>query len=148
MLGHLRTSTAWRRVFAAIAVLALAMKLLTPPGYMPGTSLAQPIVLCPAQDGMAMSHEAMAPTATSGMSMAMHHGDGHGPSKAPHDNSEHSCAFAGLAGAPLAAGFDNPVPAPIIAAATHAVATGHTATPGRGMAAPPPPSHAPPLFGA
>ena len=123
-------STALRQALAILAVLALALKLMVPAGYMPGSSWAAPIVLCPDQGAM--------PTATAT------HGH-HMPSHAPHGGPDHPCAFAGVGAATLAAPFEPPFVAPVVEPRDDDVAAATASTPGRGLAAPPPPSHAPPL---
>lgn len=132
MLAHLRAPTSVRHALAMLAILALAMKLMVPPGFMPGSTIGQPIVLCSGQGPM----------------MAMDHGVGHKPAEAPRHGSERSCAFSGLAAASLDAALDTPGigPAPVLREPLAAIR--YHAAPGRGMAAPPPPSHAPPAFRA
>ncbi len=141
MLHRLRSRTAPRNVFVALAVLALAFKLLFPPGFMPGTSLGQPIVLCDGQAPM----PAMAVPMT-GVARPMAGMDHHGakPGKPSHGGAEHVCPFAGLGATPLGLSFASSAadaPPPIAAPAQPRADRG---APGRGMAAPPPPSHAPP----
>lgn len=117
-------------------MLALAMKILIPPGFMPGTSLAQPLVLCPGQAPMPM---------TSGMAMAsMGHGSHHDSDGHSHDGNDHPCTFAGLGATALAADLHGPLLSPVPAVRAPALAALYAVASGRGMAAPPPPSHAPP----
>ena len=134
MLARLRGRSGWRHVLAALALLALALKILIPPGYMPGISLAQPIVLCSGGGPMPM--------------MAADHGSHRDPSRAPHGDGDHPCAFTGLSGTALAADGDGPVVVRVLSRARPLAASAAAAAPGRGMAAPPPPSHAPPVFRA
>ena len=128
----------WRRALAALSLLALASKIMVPTGYMPGTRLAAPIVLCPSGGPVP--------------SVAMDGGGGHAdhgkPSKTPHDGRGYQCDFAGLGATGLPAPFDEPAVAPIGMVTTHPLAPASHGAPGRGMAAPPPPSHAPPTFRA
>lgn len=137
MLNRLRERTAARDIFVALAALVLALKLLFPPGFMPGTSLAQPIVLCSAFGPM----PAMAMP-------GMTHGGDHKPGTMPHGASDHACPFAGLGATPLTPDMGLPDFGGIsLTAAPHAIRLGISA-PGRGMAAPPPPSQAPPAVSA
>ncbi len=115
-----------------LAALALALKMMVPAGYMPGASLAAPILLCSGQGDMP------------GMTMAQDGQDR--PGKASHDKAEHPCAFAGLGAASLTAPFEAPALAPVLAAMRHTAIAALPLLPGRGLAAPPPPSHAPPPF--
>ena len=75
-----------------LAVIALTVKMLVPDGYMPGTSLARPVVLCPGQGPMPM--------------MAMDQHDHRVPAKTPRDKADHRCAFAGTSAAALAPAVD------------------------------------------
>lgn len=130
MLASLRAGTGWRLL---LPLLALVLKILVPPGYMPGTSLAEPIVLCSGQDAMA---------AMPGMAMG---DDGHRQHHGASDqDTDHPCAFAGLGAAALATPPHQPIVVPVRAEAQIAATILTAVAPGRGMAAPPPPSHAPP----
>lgn len=130
MLMHMRARTGWRHTLVVLALLAVALKFLVPAGFMPGTSLAAPIVLCPGQGPM----------------MAMDHGGHHEPAKAPDKGADHSCAFAGLGLATFAAPLGGSELAPIAVATIAAATSSWAVAPGLGLAAPPPPSHAPPAF--
>ncbi len=133
LLSALRISVLRHPLLAAwVVVLALAMRLLVPPGYMVGNSAAGSIGIEPCS-GMSTPIMTMA-------TMAAHHGhrqDGSG--------HEQPCAFAGLAMASLA-GCDAPQVAAVhilVVAATPflAVASG-------GLPAPPflwPPLRGPPV---
>lgn len=121
----------WRRGVVGLALVALALRILIPAGFMPGTSLTQPIVLCPDQGPMP--------------SMSAHHGHHEDPAGAPHGKRDHPCAFAGLGAPPILSGPGALPPAPTVAPDTQTPPPPHTAAPGRGMAAPPPPSHGPPF---
>jgi hypothetical protein len=125
-LGQARRG--WKGVMIALAFLALALKVLSPPGWMIADASAGPgglIVICTGQGQLlfdASGHDAPAhksrpdvPCAFSG------HGAGAPPAAGPLTGVAFSHAFA---------------PAPRLATADLA--------PGRGLAAPPPPSHAPP----
>lgn len=135
MLRRLRGRTKWRRALVAMALLALALKAMVPSGFMPGTSLTAPIVLCPDQGPMP------------GMALAAADHDHHAPGS-PHGDADHPCAFAGLGLASLAAPFAAPIVAPAATAPDTAALPPPAPMPGRGLAAPPPPSHAPPALRA
>lgn len=138
MLNRLRSKTADRDVFVALASLALFFTLLFPAGFMPGTSLDRPIVPCSGQGAMP------------GLAMPMA-GMAHG--KHQHRDPTHkgaddqACPFAAMA---IALPPAQPVPVIRLAPAypPPGVARSEASAPGRGMAAPPPPSHAPPALSA
>lgn len=131
MLGHLRGRTSARRALVALAFLALALKIAFPPGFMAGSSFAQPIVICTGQGPATM--------------MIEH--DGPRP-EAPHHADDHPCSFAGHGATPLTPDLRTAdlVGTPIATSA--AIVRTSAVAPGRGMAAPPPPSHAPPALRA
>jgi len=126
---------AWRHVWMTLAVLALAMKVMIPSGFM------------------------AAPTQTGGITLVIC--TGHGPLKiesegarqggagkrAPADKPGHDapCVFAGHG---AAAPAPEPVPTEVArlapAPSSAAPAPARDLTPGRGLAAPPPPSRGPP----
>ena len=118
----------WRSVAVALSVLAIALKVLTPSGFMlADRGSGFPLVICTGQGPLVIAD--------------------HGDQKAPaHKTSETPCAFAGL-GAPLA-----PEPMGQVAANSpielHAILQppwiDHR--PERRLAAPPPQSHAPPAL--
>lgn len=135
MMGRQQRWGVRRRAFGVLAIIALSVKLLVPAGFMPGTSWARPIMLCSGQGPMPMA-------------MAMDQTDHRSPSKAPHDKADHDCAFAGIGAAALAPALDGPMLAAVIADRAPAADARRGIAPGRGMAAPPPPSHAPPLLRA
>lgn len=130
-------STAWRHVFLTLAVMAIALRIMIPPGFMiaaPSNDLPFPIVLCTG-DGMV----------TVGPGGALpHHGD---TDKAPDQDAHDSpCAFAGHgaaapppvladAGPPVFAAYLSPVPT-----------TPPGLTPGRGLTGPPLPARGPPVL--
>lgn len=131
MSGGRRSAKGGRRwITAALALVALALNVLIPQGFMPaaGGGAGSPIVICTGHGPLVVAPE--------------------GPAKAPHPGGDAGhgsvCAFAGHAGPPLAppmsAGpavwLDAQGPAPVLAVADLA--------PGRGLAAPPPPARGPP----
>jgi hypothetical protein len=125
MTGAWRERATGRRWVFALAALALLLQVLAPQGFMLSGQASSPgLVICTGH-GPLLSHT------------------GHGkPDKAP-KSADGSCVFAvhGAAAGP---------PAPVLVAAapyTFAAAASlptFDAAPGRGLAAPPPPSHAPP----
>lgn len=138
MLAQMRDRTGWRRALVVLSALALAMKILIPQGFMPGTSLAAPIVMCGGQGPMPMA-----------MPMAgMAHEDSSNDGKAPHGGMDRHCDFASVGTPALAASLDGADDALTAMTIAPVALPAPTIAPGRGMAAPPPPSHAPPLFRA
>lgn len=120
----------WRRVFMTLAVLALALKVAAPAGYMVDASAsgAPAIVLCTAQ----------------GAVMIKPQGDHHRGPEAPGKAHDAPCAFAGHGAAFLAA---EPVDGRIVAAVVYAPfapPAAAEAVPGRGLTAPPLPARGPP----
>ena len=117
----------WRGVFMTLAILALALKILVPQGFMVADRGALfPLVICTGHGPMLVLPE------------------GHDPSKTPEKKSDAPCAFAGSVTPPtpsLVAAIAEPYALPALRIA--AIRSNDTA-PGRGLAAPPPPSHAPP----
>ena len=117
---------------ALLALLALAVGVLSPPGFMVAARGAGPaIVICTGHG------PAFAPGGSGGLG-----GSDHGRGKAAHDGA---CPFAGhgLASATLPLATLAKVafpPSPPALAPRAAVA------PGRGLAAPPPPSQGPPVL--
>lgn len=116
---------AWRGVLLTLAVLALVVRISVPQGYMvQSTSVGSAqLVICTGNGPLKIGHEA----------------------PADRSKSDGACAFAGH-GVGAA-----PEPAPAIEAATFVrptqaePAVPADLTPGRGLAAPPPPSLGPPL---
>jgi hypothetical protein len=117
-------------LWTLVALLALALKVATPPGFMVAqgageTPGAFPLVIC----------------------------TGHGPLKSvdppiPSDGKSHrtgdkACAFAGHGLAPTLAQAPALIASPVSYVAVIAAPPGRL-LPGRGLAAPPPPSQAPP----
>jgi hypothetical protein len=117
-----------RGVAAFVAVLLLAVQLAIPPGFMVARGADGPSLVICTGHGPMMAHQD-APAA---------------PGKAPHSKSGPACPFAGHGGAPLAPPTFIPTVTSYEAVET-AVTLGVDLAPGRGLAAPPPPSHAPPL---
>jgi hypothetical protein len=128
MIGAWRKSRAGAGWFSALAALALLVQVLIPQGFM--------------ASGDARSH---------GLVICTGHGpllnpDNHGkPGKAPRSAAEAPCGFASHGGAA------GPTPSFALAAARFdyvalPAARRLRAVPGRGLAAPPPPSQAPPAL--
>ena len=118
----------WRSVSLALVVFALAIKVLVPPGFMVAAdSHAFPLVICTGHGPLIL--------------------DGHGDQKAPsHKTSDAPCAFAG-SGTPPTPTVTATVAEPVAISVDPAIGgQSPDQTPGRGLAAPPPQSHAPPEF--
>ena len=126
MSGGMRTSVFWRSVCLTLAMIAVALKVLTPPGFMvASTQGALPLVICTGHGPLIL-------------------GGSKDPAAPAHKASDAPCAFA-AASTPPTPSLAILVPAPLRLAADLApTARGADQTPGRGLAAPPPPSHAPP----
>lgn len=123
----------WRHVFLTLAVLAVALKVLIPAGFMaaPTKVAGLPLVICTGAGSLEMT-----PADAPGK---------HAPGEKPgHDMP---CAFAGHG---LAAPAPDLAPVDIAAfppaRALAAPALPDSPTPGRGLAAPPPPSRGPPVL--
>lgn len=111
----------------ALALIALALQILVPPGFMVSSGPTPTVVIC---------------TGHGSISGPL---DDHGQqNKTPKDKSDHACPFAGHGGAPLAPSLQSAAIG--LSVVDVARPTGKLAdlAPGRGLAAPPPPSHAPP----
>ena len=120
-----------RPVFLTLACLAVALRILIPPGFMaaaPTNDLPFPIVLCSTQGAITVAAGQPIPS----------HGDNE-PGSA-HDSP---CVFAGAAATPPPASVDTPEPA-LLAAQAPASGLVLGLAPGRGLAAPPPPARGPP----
>jgi len=118
----------WRSVSLTLVIFALAVKVLVPPGFMvAGNAGAFPLVICTGHGPLIL-------------------GD-HSDQKAPsHKSSDAPCAFAGSATPPtpsVVASIAEPLP---IAMDQIVGVKSADQAPGRGLAAPPPQSHAPPNF--
>jgi hypothetical protein len=117
------------RVATVVAILALLLQLAVPPGFMVAeTSHGPAVVIC------------------TGHGPLLADGAGHGsPGKSPGSKSSGVCPFAGHGGSGL------PPMAAALSPIAYVFEREQTSTPGdlypgRGLAAPPPPSHAPPLL--
>ena len=116
-----------RRGFIVLAALALLMQLLVPQGFMVRADAADPgLVICTGHGAFVVA-------------------DRRHPVKAPKPGGDAPCGFA-------AHGATAPQP-PVVVATLSFVAAPQAAllrlrdlAPGRGLAAPPPPSHGPPAF--
>ncbi len=110
-------------------LLALLVNVLTPPGFMPGEKPGEPLVVCTGHGPMRM--DKVADERRDLPTPAHHHGQ--------------ICAFAdhGLAPSPpqTLGSISQPLPGERVA--DQAI---RWMIPGIGLAAPPPPSHAPPLL--
>ncbi len=123
-MGRAWNRTEHRAGFAVLAMFALLLQLAVPQGFMLADDAGQPaIVIC-------TGHGPLLAPRNQGL-----------PGKAPKQNGP--CAFAGHGA--------TPTPAPMLApvevrfeAIDAAAAPSISATPGRGLAAPPPPSQGPP----
>ena len=128
MAGAQHNAVFGRRCFIALASLALLIQVLVPPGFMVSANAGAPsLVIC----------------------------TGHGPllvadvlgksGKTPKSTPDAPCGFA-------AHGASAPPPSPLwvrttpVRLSTKVIAWTVDAAPGRGLAAPPPQSHAPPAF--
>lgn len=121
------------RVAMALAMLAVAMRVLVPAGYMPGRAGEAPIVLCTGQGAQIILSGENAKAAPGAPA------DDHSGKAADH----HPCAFASAAHIFAAQDL-----APVVLAAWSVPAPDaraqSTVSPGRGLAAPPPPATGPP----
>lgn len=124
-------SATWRRVCLTLAVLAIALKVAVPAGYMveARTDAAPAIVLCTAQGAVTIK----APLD--------HHGAPEAPAKSAHDAP---CAFTGHGAAFVAAEPLTVAPVEHAAYAPPAPVPAVGAVPGRGLSAPPLPARGPP----
>jgi hypothetical protein len=129
MTGVWHRSVVGRRWFAAFVVLALLVQILVPQGFMlaPDASGASILYICSGHGPVGAL-------------------DDHGkPAKAPKPNGDTPCNFAGH-------GVSTPPPSAISVGATLLpitaipVVLAFEVSPGLGLAAPPPPSHAPPAL--
>jgi hypothetical protein len=122
----------WRRASAAIvALLALAVRLAAPPGWMlaPTDGHGAPrLVICTGHGPGEVGDQPRA------------------PSPAPSRSIEHPCVFAGAATPPEPQPPTLPIITPTPTAADIPVAALRDQRPGRGLAAPPPPSRGPPTI--
>jgi hypothetical protein len=128
----------WRHVFLTLATLAIALKILVPPGFMAGgptNTSPFALVLCTAQGAMVVAPGAPLP---------QHDGDGRQtPAKSAHDAP---CAFAGHS---LSAAPPNLLDAAAVAFAAyqdHAPSAVSDIAPGTGFVGPPLPARGPPTL--
>ncbi|MGS1018364.1 hypothetical protein [Allosphingosinicella humi] len=131
----------------ALVGLALFMRLLVPPGWMPAADDGIRLILCGGfgaeVDHVALGHapEPADHAVSDHTARADHSAGGH--DRAPPGTAmDHPCAFAGFSAALAPVEFVKLV-APVPTAAIALAAFGEVAI-GRGLAAPPPPSTGPP----
>ena len=122
-------------------LLALAMRLLVPTGFMWDTAAQSGAQLVPCSG--------MAPPSSAPAAHAMHHmamaGAAHEKGKESGEGANRECAFSALGGAlDLADPFVAPA-VPLFAAAALPILVRQASAPGHGLAAPPPPSRGPPV---
>ena len=133
----MRERSGWRGTLVALSLFALTLRLLIPAGFMPGKSLSMPIVVCTGQGPMLMT-----------MNVAVDPDHRSEPGQTPSHGSGHPCDFASLGASAL---FATPIVAsmaPTVVADDGITTPRPQTAPGRGIAAPPPPSHAPPTIRA
>ncbi|HEY3888752.1 MAG TPA: hypothetical protein VGL73_09260 [Caulobacteraceae bacterium] len=120
---------AWRGVALTLAALVLALKIAVPPGFMIADAGAPvPIAICTGHGPLMLDH-----------------GDGKSPN-APMHKTDAPCTGAGNV-TPLSTPLADGAAALYVWAATvPGAGPALDAAPGRGLAAPPPPSHAPPAL--
>jgi hypothetical protein len=112
---------------ALVLLTAIALRALTPAGWMPTGQPGAPMVICTGEGPMALK----AP------------GD-HVP--APDSKAHHEpCAFSGLGFAPAPESRAVAVAERVLFALEAPAAPRSSITPGRGLAAPPPPARGPPI---
>lgn len=117
------------RIALGLLALALAVRVLVPAGWMPAASAQGfAITLC----------------SVSGAETVWVDRDGKLHKQAPKTSGDQHCAFAGLA-APLT-GSDTPVLTAPFAHEDRAAIQSLPASPGQGLAAPPPPATGPPAY--
>ena len=125
----------WRRVFLVAALLAVALKVLVPAGFMvagPTDRSAFPLVICTGQGVVTEAH---------GVSSAHHQGES---GKSSHDAP---CLFAGHGAAAPAPDLFSTRPVEfVLHADVPAPALRRDVAPGRGLAAPPLPARGPPAL--
>jgi len=129
MLGRLRWDGGLRRWAAGLALLALLLQGLTPPGFMLAREAGRATIAICTGHGAAYSVVDLA---------------GHPAKQAP-SRPDAPCAFAGhgvVAAPPIAMLLASPIALPIAPPAARRL----DLAPGRGLAAPPPPSQGPPTF--
>lgn len=132
----LKERNGWRGVQLALVVLALALKVILPPGFMPstpGSGAAFPLMICTGQGALVVASKDAG-------------GKQGAPDQPTDQKSGHDapCAFAGHAAVAIAPTFSA---APVMHAISIPAVVGLLSDlqPGRGLAAPPPPSQGPPV---
>jgi hypothetical protein len=118
-----------RQLTAFFAVLALALQILVPPGFMVARSHGAPaIVLCTGHGPLMMTPDKPGK-----------------PDKSPQSDQGHVCVFAGHGGIAPAPTLLGPILARIDYVSAPPAQIGDL-RPGQGLAAPPPPSQGPPFL--
>jgi hypothetical protein len=118
-----------------LAVLAVGLKVLTPPGFMvaaPTNDLPFAIVICTGNGPLSLEP---------GQSLADHGGKEQAPGGKIHESP---CAFAGLAAAAEPPSALNVAPVQFVAYRAVQIRPVASVAPGRGLAAPPLPARGPP----
>ena len=116
-----------RRLFVALSVLALMVQVLVPPGFMVSAGPSHAMVICTGHGPMTASL------------------DDHGrPAKSPKDKSDHGCPFARHGGTPLSLSPQSVERVVVVWRPEGTRGPVADLAPGRGLAAPPPPSQGPP----
>jgi hypothetical protein len=132
-----KRSEPWRRVFLIAALLAVALKVLVPAGFMvagPADRSAFPLVICTGQ-GVVRASDHGAPS-------AHHSGEG----KAQKSSHDAPCVFAGHVAAPAPDLFSVRPVEFVLHADVSAPSVRRDIAPGRGLAAPPLPPRGPPVL--
>jgi hypothetical protein len=127
MLGGERIGAIERGLAAGLAVLALLVQVLAPPGFMVARERGQPAIVICTGHGPVLSRDDLG---------------GH-PGKAPKSRPDAVCGFAGH-GAGVTASALSAVSTSAPWSSPDPVASNADLAPGRGLAAPPPPAQAPP----
>lgn len=135
MTAARRRSGPWRQLFLTLAVLALALKVLVPAGFMvqaPSPAAAFPLVLCTEHGTVALDAAAL-PGA-------------HATKKAPAQKPAHDspCVFAGHGAASVAPGLFSVAAVAFADYRVPPIVLRRELAPGRGLAAPPLPARGPP----
>jgi len=107
-----------------LAFAALLLQAMIPAGYMVGSASSPGLVICTGHGALTSQDH---------------------PGGAPATSHEAACVFAGH-GLALATPVFDRVPTPVVIDRTPATVRAREQTPGRGLAAPPPPSRGPPLL--
>jgi hypothetical protein len=127
MTGAWKSGWAWRNVALTLAILALAVKVVVPPGFMiADAGAAFPITICTGHGPLILAP-----------------GDAKAP-KAPKHKMDTPCTGAGNVTPPNPAIVADLAEPYLWAATVLGAGPAFDVAPGRGLAAPPPPSHAPP----